>query len=339
MHEGDVLSDWLTPPNSPPNGWYQRRGYALERIISRILTEENLEPRIHIRPSGEEIDGSFVFAERTFLIEAKWRKDPIPASDFYAFKGKVDGKLVGTIGVFISMSGFSPDAVDALKFGKEINLILFNGSDFQHVVENRISFKTALRTKLRYAADEGQPFLPLSAGPDSISASTEPDFPALAQGALPLIPGMANIVVESAADQEGMQILLERIDSKLGTATRVWPAGGQLNIASLLRQLDANKAANLAAVLENDIPMASLNEVREEISAVGGRLLIVTPSLEYLLESACDPDYLNMAPPTSNRKKTARRLARNADIDLLLSQNRHLADFIKWLRNVVSIRP
>ena len=52
---------------------------------------------------------------KTYLLEAKWRKQPIPASDLYAFKGKVDGKLVGTIGVFISMSDYSADAIDALK--------------------------------------------------------------------------------------------------------------------------------------------------------------------------------------------------------------------------------
>ena len=154
-----------------PKGWYQRRGFALERIISRILSSERLEPKTHIRPSEEEIDGSFLFAERTFLLEAKWKAEPIPASDFYAFKGKVDGKLIGTIGVFVSMSGFSSDAVDALKFGKEINLILFNGSDFQLVAEGQRSFISALREKLRYAAEEGQPFLPLSAGPDAVATS------------------------------------------------------------------------------------------------------------------------------------------------------------------------
>jgi hypothetical protein len=46
-------------------------------------------------------------------------KDPTLAADLYAFKGKVDGKLVGTIGVFVSMRGYSTEAIDALKLGKE----------------------------------------------------------------------------------------------------------------------------------------------------------------------------------------------------------------------------
>jgi hypothetical protein len=41
------------------------------------------------------------------LLEAKWHRDEfeLPASTIYEFKGKVDGKLVGTVGIFISMSG------------------------------------------------------------------------------------------------------------------------------------------------------------------------------------------------------------------------------------------
>ncbi len=59
-----------------------------------------MDPHTSMRPKGEVIDGSFVLDDRYFLLEAKWHKDPIPASDLYAFKGKVDGKLIGTIGVF-----------------------------------------------------------------------------------------------------------------------------------------------------------------------------------------------------------------------------------------------
>lgn len=73
-----------------------------ERIINALLSREALDPRTSFRPLGEEIDGFFELRDRTYLLEAKWRRDPLPASDLYAFKGKVDGKLVGTIGVLMS---------------------------------------------------------------------------------------------------------------------------------------------------------------------------------------------------------------------------------------------
>ena len=77
----------------------------------------------------------------------------MPASAIYSFKGKVDGKLSGTIGIFISMSGYSKDAVDALCLGKELNIILFDKEDIDEAFST--SFSNVLKQKLRAAADYG----------------------------------------------------------------------------------------------------------------------------------------------------------------------------------------
>ncbi|WP_430245103.1 restriction endonuclease [Neorhizobium sp. DAR64861/K0K2] len=323
----DKLEDWITPPDPVPTGWYQRRGYALERVIQRLLDNEGLAPEIHHRPKGEEIDGSFEFADRTFLLEAKWKADPVPASDFYAFKGKVDGKLVGTIGIFISMTGFAQDAIDALKFGKDINLILFSGSDFQLVAEGRVTFRDALRTKLRYAAVEGQPYLPLEAGSD---AATKPAKSDSNQDLVTSAKGGVNIVVEGPLDQQVLQILLQRIDPTIAAVTRIWPAGGQLNVASLLRRLQTVEAFATAAVIESDMPSDHLAEVVEILAASGGRYLVVTPNLEEMLGSALDG--ASVFPRRLDKRSAAIFAAENASIDRLMSKNRKIGAFIEWLR-------
>lgn len=101
------LRDLLRPPGKADRYWFQQRGRTFERMLTQLLSRENMEPRSSMRPSGEEIDGSFAMGDRFFLLEAKWHATPIPASALYAFKGKVDGKLIGTIGVFLSMSDYS----------------------------------------------------------------------------------------------------------------------------------------------------------------------------------------------------------------------------------------
>jgi hypothetical protein len=83
----------------------QRRGKEFERVLYDMLVEADMEPRSSYRPVGEEIDGSFLYGDRTLLFEAKWTRDPVPASSLYQFKGKLDGKLSGTLGAFISMGG------------------------------------------------------------------------------------------------------------------------------------------------------------------------------------------------------------------------------------------
>lgn len=133
----------------------QQRGFELENLIYSILQNEGLEPRSGYKPEGEQIDGSFFWQGQTFLLEAKWVKDPLPASSIYAFKGKLDGKFHTTSGVYISVNGYSEELEDALKFGKSLNIILFDKGDIPLLFNGKVSFTEMLKFKLRQAGDTG----------------------------------------------------------------------------------------------------------------------------------------------------------------------------------------
>lgn len=302
----EMLLEWSTPPAGATASWYQRRGQAFERIIHAVLTRDGLQPRTRYRPAGEEVDGSFVLHHRAFLLEAKWWKVPRPASDLYAFRGKVDGKLAGTLGVFISMSGYSPDAIDALKLGKEINLILFNEQDFRLVCSGSISFSEAMERKLRYAAEEGQPFLPLAPEGD-----TDGGAPATASAK------KWDLVVEGAADGVGMEVLLDRL--RVLDRVRLWVAGGQMAVPGLVRHLQEDGKPNVAAIIESDAPPRVVSQLQYDLGPQSENLVVVETSIEELLEDACDPNYVNLVPPTSIKAKEMKRMASNADLGHLLS--------------------
>lgn len=133
----------------------QRRGYEFETLINSLLSLENLEPKSSYKPLGEQIDGSFFWQGQTFLLEAKWVKDKIPVSSIYSFKGKLDGKFHTTSGIFIAVNGYSKDVEDALRFGKALNIILFNELDIPPIFNNEVSFLDVLKFKLREAGDTG----------------------------------------------------------------------------------------------------------------------------------------------------------------------------------------
>lgn len=140
----------------------QSRGYEFQRVLEAMFRDAHMEPGRPYRPRGEEIDGSFIYRGRTMLYEAKWTSEPVPASALYQFRGKLDGKLAGTLGVFFSIGGDADDAVDALVAGKELNLVLFDGDDMDKLAAPRcISIKRAIDIKLRVAAERGTPFIPL----------------------------------------------------------------------------------------------------------------------------------------------------------------------------------
>ncbi|MFA1625294.1 restriction endonuclease [Rhizobium mongolense] len=140
----------------------QTRGYRFERLINALLEFDGLDPRMGYQVSGEQIDGSFFLDGSVLLFEAKWHSKPVPASTLYQFKGKVDGKLVGTVGIFISMSGYSEEAVEALAHGKTLNLVLFGKDDMDAVIKKSLGFKAVLKRKLRDAAEAGLIYSPMS---------------------------------------------------------------------------------------------------------------------------------------------------------------------------------
>lgn len=92
---------------------------------------------------------------RHFLLEAKWHERPTTASEVFAFQGKLRGKLLGTLGLFVSISDFADDAPLALAFGKEIDVLLADRSDIQLAFDPAHTFREMVRVKMRAAARTG----------------------------------------------------------------------------------------------------------------------------------------------------------------------------------------
>ncbi|MEE3923671.1 restriction endonuclease [Pseudomonas viridiflava] len=317
------LRDLLEPPKVVPAGWFQERGRTFERVLKRILSLEDMEPRASMRPGGEEIDGSFVMGDRYFLLEAKWHANAIPASALYAFKGKVDGKLVGTIGTFFSMSDYSAEAVDALLYGKELNLILFGRKDLLLIEDGKLSMRDAMRVKLRYAADYGQPFFPLETHlAERARLEQECSLSELQQEWI--------ILVEGADDARTIEELLQRFD--MPVKVEVFPAGGQLSVAPLAQHLRRKGIRNLAAFV-TVIPDADKEQEHlDELKANGVELVSLSEPLEDWLGGHVSADYYNATIMLSNRKgKMARRYARNVALAELISATPSFSRLIERL--------
>jgi hypothetical protein len=150
----------------------QQRGRQLEDLLYRLLQLEGLRPRRAVRPGGEEIDLCFTHGHRHFLLEARWRKRVV-AADIFAFRGKLEGKLAGTLGIFLNVgSRLSKEAMQAITWGKQLNCLIFDGGDLWHALQPRGSFKQVLDMKLELAASEGAIYFAYKALPDEEVTST-----------------------------------------------------------------------------------------------------------------------------------------------------------------------
>lgn len=279
-------------PQEASNLKKRARGRLFERILSAALDEAGLRPRLSYRPKGEEIDGSIWFEGRTILIEAKWTRDPHPASSLYQFRGKVDGKLVGTLGLFISMSGFSTDAVDALVAGKDLNIILADGDDVRAIAEGNLDFREALQIKLRAAGDTGTPFAPV--------------------GEVAPRPGVDLIFVEGRFDARLLRVARDAFSST--ASGPIVPTAGPLNMVPLMKAVlpAAGGPTRVTMVIDDDSVAGTLrSQIEAALSELEGDMPAVdVVSVDMPLEAA-----FGLVSPDADRA-TLRRLRDQSNAEI-----------------------
>jgi len=138
----------------------QQRGFEVERLMLDLFELFDLDPKAAFRNVGEQIDGAFTLEGTDYLFEAKWQQEPVAVQELDGFSAKVGRKLENTLGLFLSMNGFSPDAIAAHSRGTP-NTVLMDGADLLAVLEQRIDFVSLLIRKKRHAAQTGRIFLPI----------------------------------------------------------------------------------------------------------------------------------------------------------------------------------
>ncbi|MDP1786660.1 MAG: restriction endonuclease [Nitrosomonas sp.] len=136
----------------------QGRGFELERVMYEVFNLFDLDPKASFRNLGEQIDGAFSLDGTEFLFEAKWHKGLVNKAELAAFSDKVTTKLENTLGIFLSINGFSPDGVAAHQAGGA-SILLMDGGDLMAILEERIDFVNLLLRKKRHAAQTGNIYL------------------------------------------------------------------------------------------------------------------------------------------------------------------------------------
>jgi len=317
----------------------RRRGFDFERMLNKLFNLEQLEPRTGYRPSGEQIDGSIYLDGRIYLLEAKWHAEPLPASTLYQFKGKIEGKLAGTIGIFISMSGYAEDAVDALVLGKTLNIILLDKRDLDAAITRNIGFTNVLKLKLRKAAEEGAIYFPsegeiVTAEKKQLVEIDHLHYDPVTGGVLATRAVDATtadllIVCEGDTDREVIAILSERILGSAGSnrSIKITVAMGKITIPRVANALWNTFFSESKVLIVTDgdgDPIRTQEmlvkglEFNEWISA------IPNPSIEDWLE--LDVNQLKKW-GSKYRLDKSRQAAINLDIEKLLKRDEQFALF------------
>ncbi|MFC1421164.1 restriction endonuclease [Streptacidiphilus cavernicola] len=136
-----------------------QRGIDFEGFINKLFGLYDLEPRASYILEHEQIDGDFTFETDHYVLEAKWWKKAIGRPLLDIFKANIERKGKNTLGLYISMSGFSEDALAVYSYSTPF--ITMEGGDFMAVLDQRIRLDDLIARKKRHASQTGHCHLPV----------------------------------------------------------------------------------------------------------------------------------------------------------------------------------
>ncbi|WP_282349008.1 restriction endonuclease [Pseudomonas sp. PS01301] len=137
----------------------QKRGYEFESFLKDLFDSSRLQARTPFSLVGEQINGSFQLGNETYLVEAKWVKDPRGVAELHTFHGKVDQKAAWARGLFISYRGSTQEGLQA--FGRGRKVVCMSGEDIDKALGRRIAIAEVIERKVRAAAATGATHAPL----------------------------------------------------------------------------------------------------------------------------------------------------------------------------------
>jgi hypothetical protein len=139
----------------------QQAGYDFQSWFFSLLDYSeipNRKPYVH---AGRQIDGSLTLAGTTYLVELKFTASQAEATDIDTFYKKVTNKADNTMGIMISISGYSTIAKKEAS-GPRTPLLLLDHSHIFMVLGEIMSLSDVIDRIRRHASQTGEAFLAAS---------------------------------------------------------------------------------------------------------------------------------------------------------------------------------
>ncbi|MDE0131113.1 MAG: reverse transcriptase domain-containing protein [bacterium] len=139
----------------------QKRGHEFERLVSSIFELSEISvAKGFIRSIGkDQIDDAFKLDSWFYLVECKWTKRKPGRPDIDVFYSKVERSGGQTMGVFVSVNGWSKNVESRLTSNSRNIVFLVDGRDIRAVLSEEISLGRMIQAKLEALNLKSQPFL------------------------------------------------------------------------------------------------------------------------------------------------------------------------------------
>ncbi len=138
------------------------RGYQLEILLKDTFDLYHITVHEPFRRNhgSEQIDGAFKLDGWYYLVECKWQAKSADSSQVDAFIGKVHRSTKQTMGLFLSINGWSEGVLTTLKLNPDKCIILMDGHDLYYLLSSpQADLRELLLAKNDALTLKGEPFL------------------------------------------------------------------------------------------------------------------------------------------------------------------------------------
>lgn len=137
----------------------QDGGYEFEKWFYELLDFCEITNRKPYKTDGRQIDGSLTLEGTTYLIELKFTKNQADATVIDSLKAKVNKMADNTMGIIISISGYSSVAIKDAS-GSKTTLIILDVSHFYLYFSGALNFSDIILRVRRHVSQTGEAYLP-----------------------------------------------------------------------------------------------------------------------------------------------------------------------------------
>jgi Restriction endonuclease len=136
----------------------QEAGYEFQTWFYDFLDYSEIDNRRPYTHDGRQIDGSLTHNGTTYLVELKFTKEQAPVTDIDSFLKKVNDKADNTMGIMVSISGYSTVAKSQAS-GPKTPIMLLDHSHLYLVLTNVMKLSAVIERVRRHASQTGEAFL------------------------------------------------------------------------------------------------------------------------------------------------------------------------------------
>ena len=140
---------------------FQRRGYFLQDLLNRTfdLHQIPVVSSFTRNEGAEQIDGAFRFEGWHYIVECRWRERLADIRQLDGLKGQVSRSGKQTMGLFLSINGWSENVPNLLKQNPEKAILLMEGYDLRCVLDGQVGLHDLLMAKVTHLNLKAEPFL------------------------------------------------------------------------------------------------------------------------------------------------------------------------------------